>query len=64
MTKEETTPRRQPVMRGAQEAGCCCWRPIIPPAVDTAPENPSSATDPLATPAAAGEMPTPSGDRH
>lgn len=64
MAKEATTPCRQPVMRGALEAGCRNWRPIIPPAIDSAPDNPSSATDPLATPAAAGEASAPSGDRH
>ena len=64
MEKKETTPHRQPVMRDALETGCCCWRPIIPPTIDTAPDNPGSPSDPLATPAAAGETPAPSGDRH
>jgi len=57
MEKEETIPHRQPAMRGALETGCCCWRPIVPPAIDSAPENPGAGAAPLGSPVVADDAP-------
>lgn len=53
--KNDETPRRKPVMRGALEGGCACWMPIRPAANDALSGNATADAEPLTTPDAVND---------
>lgn len=62
--KNEQTPRRKPVMRGALEGGCASWAPIRPEN-DAASGNATASNEPLTTPDAvsnSNRKPSPASD--
>jgi len=53
--KNDETPRRKPVMRGALEGGCASWAPILPAGNEAPTGNATASSDPLAMPDAAND---------
>lgn len=51
--EKDQPPGRKPVIRGAMEAGCAAWAPIIRPQADSSLAKVSRPADPAGTPDAA-----------